>query len=120
MSELQYGTLPDLKKQLSAAGAGEGVEMTLIRSRVGEEEVAEVVSRWTGVPVGKILEGEREKLLRMEEELHRAVVGQAQAVQAVSDAVRRARSGLSDPNRQMGRSFSSARPASARPSCASP
>ena len=102
MSELQYGTLPDLEKQLSAAEAGEGVEMTLIRSRVGEEEVAEVVSRWTGVPVSKMLEGEREKLLRMEEELHRAVVGQAQAVQAVSDAVRRARSGLSDPNRPNG------------------
>ena len=102
MSELQYGTLPALEKQLTDAEAGEGIEMTLIRSRVGEEEVAEVVSRWTGIPVSKMLEGEREKLLRMEQELHRSVIGQAQAVSAVSDAVRRARAGLADPNRPNG------------------
>lgn len=102
MSELQYGLLPELEKQLSSAEAGEGIEMTLIRSRVGEEEVAEVISRWTGIPVSKMLEGEREKLLRMEDELHRAVIGQNEAVEAVSDAVRRARAGLSDPNRPNG------------------
>lgn len=102
MSELQYGTLPALEKQLVDAEAGEGIEMTLIRSRVGEEEVAEVVSRWTGIPVSKMLEGEREKLLRMESVLHQAVIGQAEAVSAVSDAVRRARAGLADPNRPNG------------------
>ena len=102
MSEIQYGQVPELERQLAAAESGEGVEMTLIRSRVGEEEVAEVVSRWTGVPVSKMLEGERDKLLRMESVLHDQVVGQHEAVVAVANAVRRARAGLSDPNRPSG------------------
>lgn len=102
MSEIQYGQIPDLERQLQAAQSGDGVEMTLIRSRVTEEEVAEVVSRWTGVPVSKMLEGERDKLLRMEDELHGQVVGQSEAVVAVSNAVRRSRAGLSDPNRPNG------------------
>ncbi|MGB0958598.1 MAG: AAA family ATPase, partial [Litorivicinus sp.] len=102
MSEIQYGQIPELERQLEAAESGEGVEMTLIRSRVSEEEVAEVVSRWTGIPVSKMLEGERDKLLRMESVLHNQVVGQHEAVVAVANAVRRARTGLSDPNRPSG------------------
>ncbi len=104
MSELQYGTIPELEKQIAAADAAEkGVsEFTLLRNRVTEEEIAEVVSKWTGVPVAKMLEGEREKLLRMEDELHRKVVGQHDAVVAVSNAVRRSRAGLSDPRRPNG------------------
>jgi ATP-dependent Clp protease ATP-binding subunit ClpB len=102
MSELQYGRLPELEKQLEQAQAAEAAERTLLRNKVTEEEVAEVVSRWTGIPVAKMLEGDREKLLRMEEALHQRVVGQDEAVEAVANAVRRSRAGLSDPNRPNG------------------
>ncbi|CAN5351548.1 ATP-dependent chaperone ClpB [soil metagenome] len=102
MSELQYGRIPELEKQLAAATAAEPQETTLIRNSVTEEEVAEVVSRWTGIPVSKMLEGEKEKLLRMEEALQRRVVGQDEAVRAVSNAIRRSRAGLADPNRPNG------------------
>ncbi len=102
MSELQYGAIPELEKQLNRASEAETQDMTLLRNRVTEEEIAEVVSKWTGIPVSKMLEGEREKLLRMEESLHQNVVGQDEAVKAVSDAIRRARAGLSDPRRPYG------------------
>jgi len=102
MSEIQYGRLPELERQLTAAQAAEQKGFKLLRMEVTAEEIAEVVSRWTGIPVAKMLEGEREKLLRMEDELHRRVVGQDEAVRAVSDAIRRARAGLSDPNRPSG------------------
>ncbi len=102
MSELQYGRMPELEKQLLAAQAAENVEHTLLRNKVTDEEIAEVVSRWTGIPVAKMLEGDREKLLRMEDFLHARVVGQDEAVIAVSNAVRRSRAGLSDPNRPNG------------------
>ncbi len=102
MSELQYGRIPELEKRLKAAQEAEARTPTLVRNKVTDEEVAEVVSKWTGIPVSKMLEGEREKLLRMEEALARRVVGQAEAVEAVSDAIRRSRAGLSDPNRPNG------------------
>jgi ATP-dependent Clp protease ATP-binding subunit ClpB len=102
MSEIQYGVLPELEKKLELASADEGAPLQLLRSRVTEEEVAEVVSRWTGIPVAKMLEGDREKLLRMEATLHERVVGQDEAVLAVANAVRRSRAGLSDPNRPNG------------------
>jgi len=103
MSEIQYGKLPELEKQLVEAQAAEQRgDFKLVQDRVTEEEIAEVVSRWTGIPVNKMLEGEREKLLHMEDELHKRVVGQDEAVRAVSDAIRRARAGLSDPNRPSG------------------
>lgn len=102
MSEIQHGVLPDLERRLAAAAQGEQPEPTLLRSRVTDEEVAEVVSRWTGIPVAKMLEGDREKLLRMEDTLHHRVVGQHEAVAAVSNAVRRSRAGLADPNRPSG------------------
>ena len=102
MSELQYGRLPELEKQLAAASEAESQERTLVRNKVTDEEVAEVVSKWTGIPVSKMLEGEKEKLLRMEDNLQRRVVGQAEAVTIVSDAIRRSRAGLSDPNRPNG------------------
>ncbi len=102
MSELQYGRIPELERRLEAAQQAEQVEFKLLRNKVSDEEIAEVVSRWTGIPVSKMLEGEREKLLRMEDELGRRVVGQAEAVKAVSDAIRRSRAGLSDPNRPNG------------------
>ena len=102
MSEIQYGKLPELEKQLAAAQAAETQEFTLLQDKVTAEEIAEVVARWTGIPVSKMLEGEREKLLHMEDDLHRRVVGQDEAVRAVSDAIRRARAGLSDPNRPSG------------------
>ncbi|MEH6591998.1 MAG: ATP-dependent chaperone ClpB [Halioglobus sp.] len=102
MSELQYGRMPELEKQLELADQADTVEHTLLRNKVTEEEVAEVVSRWTGIPVAKMLEGDREKLLRMEASLHNRVVGQDEAVVAVSNAVRRSRAGLSDPNRPNG------------------
>ncbi len=102
MSELQYGRIPELEKKLAQAGKTESHELTLLRNKVGDEEIAEVVSKWTGIPVSKMLEGEREKLLHMEEALQQRVVGQAEAVKAVADAIRRARSGLSDPNRPNG------------------
>ncbi|EED31048.1 ATP-dependent chaperone ClpB [gamma proteobacterium NOR5-3] len=102
MSELQYGKLPELEKQLAQAHAAENVERTLLRNKVTDEEVAEVVSRSTGIPISKMLEGDRDKLLRMEDALHDRVVGQNEAVVAVSNAVRRSRAGLSDPNRPNG------------------
>jgi len=102
MSEIQYGILPELDKKLSAAAAAEHTTPQLLRSHVTEEEVAEVVSRWTGIPISKMLEGDREKLLRMESSLHGRVVGQDEAVIAVSNAVRRSRAGLSDPSRPNG------------------
>ena len=102
MSEIQYGVIPGLEKQLAAAGAAEVVEKQLLRNKVTEEEIAEVVSKWTGIPVSKMLEGEREKLLRMEDSLHNRVVGQDEAVISVANAVRRSRAGLSDPNRPNG------------------
>ncbi|MCR9186890.1 MAG: ATP-dependent chaperone ClpB [Halieaceae bacterium] len=102
MSELQYGRIPELEKQLASAQAAETEERTLLRNKVTDEEVAEVVSRWTGIPVSKMLEGDRDKLLRMEDFLHQRVVGQDEAVKSVSDAVRRSRAGLSDPNRPNG------------------
>ena len=102
MSELQYGVIPELEKQLAQATPREQAPNQLLRNRVTEEEVAEVVSKWTGIPVSKMLEGERDKLLRMEEALHARVVGQVEAVEAVSNAIRRSRAGLSDPARPNG------------------
>jgi ATP-dependent Clp protease ATP-binding subunit ClpB len=102
MSELQYGRIPELTKRLQQASDAENKETTLVRTNVTDEEIAEVVSRWTGIPVSKMLEGEKEKLLRMEEVLKKRVVGQDEAVSAVSDAIRRSRAGLSDPNRPNG------------------
>jgi len=102
MSELQYGTIPMLEKELERANEAQAQEKTLLRNRVTEEEIAEVISRWTGIPVAKMLEGEREKLLRMEDALHERLVGQDEAVVAVSNAVRRSRAGLADPNRPNG------------------
>ncbi|WP_455233918.1 ATP-dependent chaperone ClpB, partial [Thiogranum longum] len=100
--ELQYGRIPELEKQLDMAAQAEMQEMKLLRNKVTDEEIAEVVSKWTGIPVSKMLEGERDKLLRMEQELSKRVVGQDEAVKAVSDAIRRSRAGLSDPNRPNG------------------
>jgi ATP-dependent Clp protease ATP-binding subunit ClpB len=102
MSELQYGRIPELEKQLDMAAQAEMMEMKLLRNKVTEEEIAEVVSKWTGIPVSKMLEGERDKLLKMEDSLHQRVVGQHEAIKAVSDAIRRSRAGLSDPNRPNG------------------
>lgn len=102
MSELQYGKIPELEKQLAAATALEGKTMKLLRNRVTEAEIAEVLARWTGIPVSRMLESERDKLLRMEEDLHKRVIGQDEAVEAVSNAIRRSRAGLSDPNRPIG------------------
>jgi ATP-dependent Clp protease ATP-binding subunit ClpB len=102
MSEIQYGVIPGLEKQLSAASQAETQEKQLLRNKVTDEEIAEVVSKWTGIPVSKMLEGERDKLLRMEDALHNRVVGQDEAVVSVANAVRRSRAGLSDPNRPNG------------------
>ncbi len=102
MSELQYGKIPELEQQLEVAQEAEDEEKTLLRSKVGEEEIAEVVARWTGIPVSRMLAGEREKLLQMESVLHDQVIGQDEAVTSVSNAVRRSRAGLSDPNRPNG------------------
>lgn len=106
MSELQYGVIPDLEAKIQTAEAaendGEDGEMHLLRNRVTEEEIAEVVARWTGIPVSRMLEGERDKLLRMEEAIGKKVIGQQEAVKAVSNAIRRSRAGLSDPNRPTG------------------
>jgi len=102
MSELQYGRIPELERQLAMAGQAEVKETKLLRNNVSEEEIATVVSKWTGIPVSKMLEGEKEKLLRMEEMLWKRVVGQEEAVRAVSDAIRRSRAGLADPNRPNG------------------
>jgi ATP-dependent Clp protease ATP-binding subunit ClpB len=104
MSELQYGRLPELEAQLNQAdtGAVKAGKPQLVRTKVGAEEIAEVVSRQTGIPVAKMMEGEREKLVHMEEELHKRVIGQDEAIGAVSDAIRRSRAGLGDPNRPYG------------------
>ncbi len=102
LAELQYGKIPELEQQLEQASKAENVEMQLLRNKVTDEEIAEVVSRWTGIPVSKMLEGEKEKLLRMEDELVKQVIGQDEAVAAVSNAIRRSRSGLADPNRPNG------------------
>ena len=102
MSELQYGTIPDLERQLEAAHDTDASNMTLLRNRVTEDEIAEVVSKWTGIPVSKMMEGERAKLLALEEELHKQVIGQDEAVNAVSNAIRRSRAGLSAPGRPNG------------------
>jgi len=102
MSELQYGRIPELEKRLEDALKAEGQEMTLLRNNVTEEEVAEIVSKWTGIPVSRMLEGEKEKLLQMEDLVQKRVVGQAEAVTAVANAIRRSRAGLSDPNQPIG------------------
>ncbi|MBL1141641.1 MAG: ATP-dependent chaperone ClpB [Proteobacteria bacterium] len=102
MSELQYGVIPELEKQLDMAGQAEMQDMKLLRNKVTENEIAEVVANWTGIPVSKMLEGEREKLLSMEDILHNRVVGQEQAITAVSNAIRRSRAGLSDPDKPNG------------------
>ncbi|MGB4859755.1 MAG: ATP-dependent chaperone ClpB, partial [Dokdonella sp.] len=102
VSEIQYGSLPQLEKQLADAAETETQGFKLLQDKVTAEEIAEVVARWTGIPVSKMLEGERDKLLRMEDELHQRVVGQDEAVHAVADAIRRSRAGLSDPNRPNG------------------
>ena len=102
MSELQYGRIPELEKQLEMAEDTDVSKKSLLRNRVTEEEIAEVVSKWTGIPVSKMMEGERAKLLALEEELHKQVIGQDEAVGAVSNAIRRSRAGLSDPGRPNG------------------
>ena len=102
MSELQYGIIPDLEKQLEVAASSDNIEMKLLRNKVTDEEIAVVVSRATGIPISKMLEGDKQKLLRMEEALHQRVIGQDEAVGAVANAVRRSRSGLSDPRRPNG------------------
>ena len=102
MSELQYGRIPELEKQLDLATQAEMQETSLLRNRVTDVEIADVLARWTGIPVARMLEGEREKLLRMEDQLHSRVIGQEEAVDAVSNAIRRSRAGLSDPNRPIG------------------
>ncbi len=102
MSELQYGRIPELERQLEIAAQAETQEMHLLKNKVTDEEIAEVISKWTGIPVSKMLEGEREKLLHMEENIHKRVVGQDEAIRAVADAIRRSRAGLADPNRPNG------------------
>ncbi|NND54931.1 MAG: ATP-dependent chaperone ClpB [Gammaproteobacteria bacterium] len=102
VSELQYGRIPELERQLESAGEHDDSENQLIRNKVTEEEIAEVVSRWTGVPVAKMLEGEKDRLLRMEEAISERLVGQSEAVTAVANAIRRSRAGLADPNRPNG------------------
>ncbi|WP_428100120.1 ATP-dependent chaperone ClpB [Candidatus Rariloculus sp.] len=102
LSELQYGRIPELQRELDQALAGDKATHRLVRNKVTEEEVAEVVSKWTGIPVSKMLESEKEKLINMESFLEQRVVGQAEALEAVSNAIRRSRAGLSDPNRPNG------------------
>jgi ATP-dependent Clp protease ATP-binding subunit ClpB len=102
MSELQYGQIPELEKQLEEAMRAATQETTLLRNNVTDEEVAEIVSKWTGIPVSKMLEGEKDKLLQMEAHIQERVVGQSEAVTAVANAIRRSRAGLSDPNRPIG------------------
>ncbi|QUM78005.1 ATP-dependent chaperone ClpB [Moritella sp. 24] len=102
MSELQYGTIPMLEKQLDLAAQAEMQDMTLLKHKVGEAEIADILSRWTGIPVNRMLEGEKEKLLAMEANLHQRVIGQTEAVSVISNAIRRSRAGLADPNRPMG------------------
>jgi len=101
-SELLYGQIPQLEQQLAAAAAAESQAAAMVKEEVGPDDIAEVVSAWTGIPAGRLLEGESEKLLRMEEEIGTRVMGQRRAIAAVSDAVRRARAGIADPNRPTG------------------
>jgi len=102
MAKLQYEQIPALEKQLHAASQADQQNLQLLRNAVTDEEIAEVVSKWTGIPITKMLEGERDKLLRMEDAIHQRVVGQDEAVQTVANAIRRARAGLGDPNRPNG------------------
>lgn len=102
MSELQYGKIPELEKRLATASEAETKEGVLLRNRVGEEEIAEVVAKWTGIPVSKMLEGEKEKLLNMENILAKKVIGQKEALEVVSNAIRRSRAGLADPTKPVG------------------
>ncbi len=102
MSEIQYGRIPELEKKLASASDADHTNFTLLRNTVTEEEIADVISRWTGIPVSKMLEGEREKLLHMEAEIGSRVIGQKEAITAVSNAIRRSRAGLSDPSRPNG------------------
>ena len=102
MAELQYGKIPELEQQLASASDVEIKPNKLLKNKVTDEEIADIVSRWTGIPVSKMLEGEKDKLLKMEDVLRKRVIGQAEAVEAVSNAIRRARAGLSDPNRPSG------------------
>jgi len=102
MSELQYGKIPELEAEITQAESADGEEMTLLRNKVTEDEIAHIVARWTGIPVDKMMEGEKDKLLQMEAIIHQRLVGQDKAVKVISDAVRRSRAGLSDPNRPDG------------------
>lgn len=102
MSELQYGKIPELEKQLAAVSQLEGKGLRLLRNRVTDIEIAEVLARWTGIPISRMLENEREKLLHMEQDLHQRIIGQNEAVEAVSNAIRRSRAGLADPDRPIG------------------
>ncbi len=102
MSELQYGKIPELETKITQAESSDGEEMTLLRNKVTEDEIAQIVARWTGIPVDKMMEGEKDKLLHMEDIIHKRLVGQDKAVKVISDAVRRSRAGLSDPNRPDG------------------
>jgi ATP-dependent Clp protease ATP-binding subunit ClpB len=102
MSELQYGRIPELERQLKAAAEADEQGMSLLKNKVTDEQIADVLSRWTGIPVSKMLEGERDKLLAMEQQLHKRVVGQDEAVTSVANAIRRSRAGLSDPQRPIG------------------
>lgn len=102
VAELEYGKLPELTARLGQAEKGEHKQLKLLRTEVGAEEIAEVVSRATGIPVSKMMQGEKDKLLKMEDKLHEKVIGQSQAVEAIADAIRRSRSGLSDPNKPYG------------------
>jgi ATP-dependent Clp protease ATP-binding subunit ClpB len=102
MSELQYGKIPELEAKIAEAESADTQEMTLLRNKVTEAEIAHIVARWTGIPVDKMMEGEKDKLLQMESIIHKRLVGQDKAVKVISDAVRRSRAGLSDPNRPDG------------------
>lgn len=102
MSELQYGKIPELEAKIEQAESSDGEDMTLLRNKVTEDEIAHIVARWTGIPVDKMMEGEKDKLLQMEEIIHKRLVGQDKAVKVIADAVRRSRAGLSDPNRPDG------------------
>ncbi len=102
MSQLQYGRIPELEQRINSANDNDVVETQLVKNKVTDHEIADVLSRWTGIPVSKMLEGEKEKLIRMEEVLHNKVIGQTEAVSAVSNAIRRSRAGLADPNRPIG------------------
>jgi ATP-dependent Clp protease ATP-binding subunit ClpB len=102
MSELQYGTIPELEAKITQAENADKQDMTLLRNKVGEDEIAQIVARWTGIPVDKMMAGEKDKLLQMESIIHKRLVGQNKAVKVISDAVRRSRAGLSDPNRPDG------------------